>query len=406
MKAFRLAWICTVWVLLTVHIATAQTVVSSSADRQEDPYAPYKELHGDLHVHSSTGSFDAKSCQEKCFSVTEQLAAARAAKLDYVAITEHDLNPNPPNSKMSADEWEEVLTAVSNATAGGFIALAGYEWTSSQKSCFVDVAEHDYNHKIVIFPPGVKDICDSLTCKTPDELAVFVHKRGGIIITPHPWRVLLLDKNDDVTRSVTRNYFAYSGDGPGDVMIGAEVGPSFLKAHRKVLCDNPLELPSRTVTIEEWLDALNLGKHLAAVSSSDRHDSATPFGSRTTSVFVKNATAEGIIEALLARRTHAANLAPFNLRFSVDRQPVGSSVTDPKEAIIDLVVKPGEFRTLEIWLGKTMIWRLSNLPADGRVVLPLEKVGMGPLWVKAVGKELDVDTQTPRTTITSPIWLK
>ena len=137
MKAFRLAWICTVRVLLTVHIATAQTVVSSSADRQEDPYAPYKELHGDLHVHSSTGSFDAKSCQEKCFSVTEQLAAARAAKLDYVAITEHDLNPNPPNSKMSADEWEEVLTAVSNATAGGFIALAGYEWTSSQKSCLV-----------------------------------------------------------------------------------------------------------------------------------------------------------------------------------------------------------------------------------------------------------------------------
>lgn len=189
-------------------------------------------------------------------------------------------------------------------------------------------------------------------------------------------------------------------------MIGAEVGPSFLKSHWKVLCDNPLELPSRTVTIEEWLDALNLGKHLAAVSSSDRHDSATSFGSRTTSVFVKNATAEGIIEALLARRTHATNLAPFNLRFSVDHQSVGSSVTDPKEATIDLVVKPEEFRILEIWLGKTMIRRLSNLPADGRVVFPLEKVGKGRLWVKAVGKELDVDTQTPRTTITSPIWLK
>lgn len=47
-----------------------------------------------------------------------------------------------------------------------------------------------------------------------------------------------------------------------------------------------------------------------------------------------------------------------------------------------------------------------HLPADGRVVLPLEKVEKGPLWIKVIGKEIDTVTQTPRTTITSPIWLK
>jgi len=340
--------------------------------------------------------------------VAEQLSEARAAGLDYVAITEHDLNPNDPNSKMSKEEWEQVLIAVARENSGGFIALAGYEWTSSQKSCFPDAAQDDYNHKIVILPPAAKDICDSLTCKTPDELAIFVHGKGGVIITPHPWRVLLLDANGSVTGYISRDYFAYSENGPGDVMIGAEIGPPFQPfSWPGLLCDKPSEaFQSRTVTIEEWADALTSGKRLAAISSSDRHDSWTPFGSRTTAVFVKDKTPEGIIEALLARRTHAANLAPFNVRFSVDRHVVGSSVTKAKEAVIKLIAKPEEFDILEVWLGKTMIQQLSSLPTDGKVVLPLEKVEKGPLWVKVIGKESDPVTQTPRTTITSPIWLK
>ena len=191
-------------------------------------------------------------------------------------------------------------------------------------------------------------------------------------------------------------------------LIGAEIGPPFKPfAWPGLLCDKPSDsFQSRTVTIEEWVDALNSGKRLAAISSSDRHNSWTPFGSRTTSVFVKDKTRDGIIEALLARRTHAANLAPFSVRFSVDHHVVGSSVSNAKEAVIKLVAKLEEFEALEVWLGKTMIQQLPNLPADGRVVLSLEKVEKGPLWIKVVGKEIDTVTQTPRTTITSPIWLK
>ncbi len=400
MRTFKPTYLCAAVLLVSFAITSAE----------EDPYSAYQELHGDLHVHSSTGSFDAKSCQGACkvFSVTEQLSEARAAGLDYVAITEHDLDPNDPSRKMTKNEWEQVLTAVSRASTEEFIAVAGYEWTSSQRSCFLDGAGDDYNHKIVILPPGAKDLCDSRTCKTPDELAMFVHGKGGIIITPHPWRVLLLDANGNVTSYVSRDYFAYSGDGPGDVMIGAEIGPPFQPfSWPGLLCDKPADsFQIRTVTIEEWIAALNSGKRLAAISSSDRHDSRTPFGSRTTSVFVKDKTGEGIIEALRARRTHAANLAPFHVRFSVDRYVVGSTVTGAKEAVIKLVAKPHEFEALEIWLGETMIRRLASLPPDGRLVVPLDKIGKGPLWIKIVGKETDTSTHTPRTTITSPIWLQ
>ena len=50
--------------------------------------------------------------------MTEQLSEARAAGLDYIAITEHDLDPNDPNNKMGKEEWEQLLTAVSRANTG------------------------------------------------------------------------------------------------------------------------------------------------------------------------------------------------------------------------------------------------------------------------------------------------
>jgi len=395
----------------TVCFAACAIVFSSCSGMiNEGPYSQYRELLGDLHVHSSTGSFDAKSCQAPCkvFSVTEQLTEARAAGLDFVAITEHDLDPTTPSNRISKEEWEQVLAAVARANTNGFIALAGYEWTSTPTSCYFRSPQRDYAHKIVILPRGAKEFCDSQTCKTPDALAAFVNKAGGVVITPHPWRAQVLDKQNNVTSSVSRNYFDYDGDGPGGVMIGAEIGPPYEPYEWKdFFCDNLTELvKSRTVTIEEWVDALESGKRLAVVLSSDRHFSSTPFGTRMTSVFVKNSTPEGIIEALLARRTHAANLTPFNVRFSVDRQVVGSVVNNAKEAVVQLAVKPEEFDNLEIWLGKAMIRRLTELPTDGRIVLSLMEVGKGALWVKVSGKQIDEATKTQRMTITSPIWLK
>jgi hypothetical protein len=122
--------------------------------------------------------------------------------------------------------------------------------------------------------------------------------------------------------------------------------------------------------------------------------------------FVKEKTADGILDALLGRRTHAANLAPFHVRFSVDHQVVGSSVVDAKEALIELRAKAEEFDSLEVWLGKTAIQKFISLPPNGSVKFSLREVGKGPLWIKIVGKEIDNATQTPRTTITSPIWLR
>lgn len=71
MRMFKSTYFCASVLLFSFPLASAQ----------EDPYSAYQEVHGDLHVHSSTGSFDAKSCQGACkvLSVTEQLSEARAA---------------------------------------------------------------------------------------------------------------------------------------------------------------------------------------------------------------------------------------------------------------------------------------------------------------------------------------
>jgi hypothetical protein len=402
-------------VLVSLGIIACRNSSDTAAARGEANldtlYAPYTTLRGDLHLHSSTGSFDCRNCGAGCetFSAAGQLAAARDSGLDFAALTEHDHDPNQPGSRITGAQWKAAIEAVEQANSPDFVALAGYEWTSSQHTCFEsDPKQPDFNHKVVILPPGFAERCDSDVCVTPDQLGEFVYKAGGIILTPHPWRVTLLEgQGAGFPAFVTRNYFDYEGDGPGGVFAGAEVGPDFPPLRWKVLCGHPeQEINSQTGTLAEWQQALVQGKRLAAVSSSDRHFGLTPFGSRTTVLFASDKTRAAILEALQARRTMAANLEPFNVRLAIGDKIVGGTARHPTAVKLRVAASLGEVKAIEVWLGDE---RLEQFPPDAvnqDLTFSLEGRGPGAVWAKVTGVETDPNTRTPRTTITSPIWVE
>jgi hypothetical protein len=374
-------------------------------------YAPYLVLRGDLHMHSSTASFDSRDCGAGCrtFSAAEQFAAARQAGLDFAALTEHDRNPNHPGSNMSDADWKAALNAVEQAASADFAALAGYEWTSSQRSCFESHPRRpDFHHKIVILPPGSTARCDSDVCATPDQLGEFVHKAGGVILTAHPWRVTLLEGQEaGLPAFVTRNYFDYQDDGPGGVFVGTEVGPDFEPLRWKVLCEVPdRDTNSQTATLAEWQQALAAGKRLAAVSTSDRHFGFTPFGSRTTVLLASGKTAPAILEALKARRSIAANLEPFDVRFAIGDAILGGTARGAISGVLRVAAAPEEIEAIEVWQGNERLERFAPNAVNRELTFSLRGRGPGAVWVKVTGVARDPDTRTPRMTITSPIWIE
>ena len=384
---------------------------TGSASNLDALYAPYMELRGDLHLHSSTGSFDSRDCGADCptFTAAEQLAAAREAGLDFAALTEHDRNPNEPGSRITDAEWNGALEAVEQANSADFAALAGYEWTSSQRPCFDINPQHpDFAHKIVVLPPNAPARCDSDTCTTPDQLGEFVHKAGGVILTPHPWRVVLIEaQHAGFPAFVRRNYFDYESDGPGGVFVGAEVGPDFEPLRWKVLCAQPDDdIHSQTVTLAEWQQALVAGKRLAAVASSDRHFGFTPFRSRTTLVFASAKTPAAILGALKARRTMAANLEPFQVRLAIGSVIVGETARHASEGKLRVSAPAQEVAAIELWSADQLLETFPPDAVNQDLTFSLVGRAAGPIWAKVTGLATDPDTGTPRTTITSPIWLE
>jgi hypothetical protein len=217
----------------------------------------------------------------------------------------------------------------------------------------------------------------------------------------------LLPEGAGLPAYVTRDYFAYQGDGPGNVFVGAEVGPDFQPISWQVLCSQPDQsISSQTVTLAEWKQALVQGKRLAAVAASDRHFGFTPFRSRTTVVFTGDRTAQGVLEALLARRSMAANLEPFDVRFAVDDAIVGGTAVNPSNARVLVSAPPAEVQAIEVWKGDELLESFSSEAVNRDLTVSLQGRGPGAVWVRVTGVELDPDTGTPRTTITSPIWIE
>ncbi|MDH4348322.1 MAG: hypothetical protein OEW17_05915, partial [Gemmatimonadota bacterium] len=158
------------------------------ADRRHRTLArigPYQVYWGDLHGH--TAHSDGKGTLDHYFTY-----ARDTARLDFVVVTDHDHGSAAP-WRLPRDTWRLTNEKADQYTVnGGFVGIAGYEWTSQPtywtpgESLFAGPAK-SYNHKNVYFPTRVDYLFSSrdLATNSPDRLARAVRMVGGLIHNNH-----------------------------------------------------------------------------------------------------------------------------------------------------------------------------------------------------------------------------
>ncbi len=266
--------------------------------------AAYHLYWGDVHGH--TAYSDGRGSVEEYFT-----HARDAAGLDFVIVTDHDFG-TAPTWLLSDEAWRHTLAAADAFTRdGGFVAIAGYEWTSAPgswagpegglESVRFPGPRMDYNHKNVYFPgrPGSIFPAHEPAYSTPDLLADAVRAQRGLIHNNHP-----------AVPPVGKDQWAYE-ERNSDVIANTEMNPDVL-VHK----GTRYEVGTERV-IREFLRS---GGRTGFVGASDTHE-GTP--AARTGVWARALTREGVFEALRARRNYAIHGTPFELDFRVNGLAMG-----------------------------------------------------------------------------------
>jgi hypothetical protein len=291
--------------------------------------AAWPVYFGDLHNH--TGYSDGHGRPE------EALAQMRTRGLDFAAITDHaellavpyaareGISPeqvarseSPPPGRTA---WEDLAVQAAAATATDFLALRGFEFTSTVQG-----------HVSVW---GSADFVDA------DRLG---HERLAPL-----WR-----------------WLAAAIPAAGALLAGLN-HPGAQPGVFENLRYRP-ELEPRLATMElfnratdyfpQYLRALERGWHLGAIGVSDHH--GRNWGSAALAVcglLARTLTWEGVSEALQARRVYATRERGLALAYTADGAWLGSRLTPPAGRALTLEIAveaaPGgsPLQRLQVWAG-------------------------------------------------------
>ncbi|MFH8132571.1 MAG: CehA/McbA family metallohydrolase, partial [Candidatus Aenigmatarchaeota archaeon] len=231
----------------------------------------YKLFFGDLHGHTFWS--DGKGSPAEYFTYCKDVA-----KLDFCAITDHDVNQTAlSNITIEADNFNSL----------NFVAFAGTEWSSPR-----------YGHKACY---NISTVCRawSANCDTPKELYESVKKDGGLCHAAHP----------------AANWTGQNATDWDVVKDEVEVAGEIYANETKM--------------IEAWS---NYKLKLGVVGVSDTHD-GRPGSSGVTGCYAKELTRKGILEALKARRCFATSSGanrthfPMNLSFKINGHWMGEEIS-------------------------------------------------------------------------------
>lgn len=248
------------WLLVAV---LGGTLLDEVPDRPAVVRAGYRVLEGDFHVHTRLS--------DGALSPIDVVLAARRAGLDVVALTEH----NTVAAGRIARWASEVL--------GGPIVIVGEEITT-----------RDYH----IIALGLEE---TIPGGLPINAALLaVRRQRGVSIAAHPvrrfWPALdrgleLLD-GAEVIHPIVRA----AGAGTADDVDAEPAGEASARAQASERGWDPADLE----VFYARLAAVRTRP--AAVASSDHH-AMNGLGGWRTLVFVREASPEGVLEALRAGRT-------------------------------------------------------------------------------------------------------
>ncbi len=331
----------------SLRIGDAQELRAESNPMEVSARAP-RILWADLHGHSSVS--DGTGRPEDYFRYARDVAA-----LDVAALTDHD-HWGMRFLDRSEDLWRDIRSAVARSNQPGrFVALLGYEWTS-----------WIYGHRHVLYFSDDGRVLSTLdpATDTPQELwralagrpaiTVAHHSAGGPIATD--WSVAPDPRLEPVTEVVSVHGVSEAADAPA--RIYSPVAGNSVR------------------------DALDRGYRLGFVGSGDTHDGhpgnghlGAPTGG-LAAILSSQATREGVLAALRARRSYATSGARIILRMALAASGMGSVVEAdelPEEAVLYARV-----------IGTAPLERL-DIVRSGEVV---ERMPLGPALEATVERTL------------------
>ncbi len=247
----------------------------------------YYIYYGDLHNHTNISDGSGTPAEAYYY-------ARNKAGLDFFAISDHCLYLSPEN-------WKTIREAADGSNEDSvFVALWGFEWTSSL-----------YGHCTVI---GTDDYCSAYDPSTDSfsELCSWLSARDGAAFFNHPGRLYL------------ESEFNLFSDTPSEKFVGMELWNNAYDFRYYYNNDGFFPNDNRKGFFDE---ALSRGWKIGAAGSGDNH-SAT-WGTANDfrlAVIAAGLTREEIMSALRNRMFYSTLDKNLMLSFTIDNKPMGSTV--------------------------------------------------------------------------------
>jgi len=299
----------------------------------------YYAYFGDIHTHSGQSDFlDTEGCGTGTWQENFEYARDIAC-LDFFCMTDHDW-------QMGRSDWKTLreLTDSYNS-AGRFVALKGYEWTS-----------YLYGHRNVYFKDvDIDEVLDFRTEKIPVRFGL----KGSSPEDPTPqdlWNWLEENQLEAITVPHHSNADQFIMD------LDFYFNEEYDRLIEIYSCWGSADGVSDEVNINnDKLEELAITKYLGRyrfgfIASSDGHDGhpgnaslcgghryflGHPQGSGKAVVLAKTLDRDAVYEALKRRRCYAVTGAPIAMYFAVNGYVMGSEVYNNRnaKAEIKLVVQ-------------------------------------------------------------------
>lgn len=264
----------------------------------------------DLHGHSQLS--DGTGTPEDFFRY-----ARNTAGLDIASLTDHDhwgIEALDTNAWM----WETIRKTVkAHNEPEQFITLLGYEWTSwlhghRHVLYFNDGDESQDEGKIYSsMDPAYENPAQLWEALKGQEAMTFAHHSAGGPVSTNWWY-----PPDPILEPITEIVSVH----------GSSEAPDAPSAIYNPVQGNFIQ------------DVLRAGYRFGFVGSGDSHDGhpglahlANQGGGGLAAIFTDALTRNAVLEALRARHTYATNGARIWLEVSVDREPMGSTLSPASE---------------------------------------------------------------------------
>lgn len=238
-------------------------------------------------VHNHTGVSDGQGTPAEAYTYARDVVG-----LDYFAVTDH--------SHYLLDERYDDEIAVANSfnVPGRFAALYGWEMTWTNKMGW-------WGHLNVIGSEGV--IVDRTTC-TFGRICEWMKKNGGVGMLNHPGYVW-----------GNFNEYASPAEISNENVCLAEI--------------------KGTMYDSEYTNMLKKGYHVSPVYNDDAHVKAWGnLNNYAGCVLAPSLSRENVLEAFRSRRTYSTSDRKLKLKFSINGEWMGSTLTDPEKLNVSVEV--------------------------------------------------------------------